>query len=122
VRLGTVSDRLQERFVKTLALDRLCALIEPCLNEARRVEREEERTAFRRLQEELRAYTTTPTGVGLDVPAWLRRLEAEVHRVQANTSETAKAAENFFRVHRQAVSFEEVQRQLREWERPALPS
>lgn len=122
IRLGTVSDRLQERFVKTLALDRLCALIEPCLSESRRVEREEERTAFRRLQEELRAYTTTPTGVGLDVPAWLRRLEAEVHRVQANHSETSKAAENFFRVHRQAVSFEEVQRQLREWERPALPS
>src|SRR5262249_49485613 len=31
IRLGTVTDRLSERFVKPLALDRLCALIEPCL-------------------------------------------------------------------------------------------
>jgi hypothetical protein len=122
VRLGTVSDRLQERFVKPLALDRLCALIEPCLSEARKVEREDDRPAFRRLQEELRTYTATPTGVGLDVPAWLRRLEAEVHRVQAVRSDVAKLAENFFRVQRQPVSHDEVQRQLREWERPALPS
>lgn len=122
VRLGTISDRLHERFVKPLALDRLCALIEPSLAEARRIEQEEERPAFRRLQEELRTYTTNPTGVGLDVPAWLRRLEAEVHRVQANRSENTRLAENFFRVQRLSVSHDEVQRQLREWERPALPS
>ncbi len=122
VRLGTVSDRLQERFVKPLALDRLCALIEPSLGEARKVEREEERPAFRHLQEELRTYTATPTGVGLDVPAWLRRLEMEVHRVQAVRSDVAKLAEGFFRVQRLPVSHDEVQRQLREWERPALPS
>jgi hypothetical protein len=121
VRLGTIADRLQERFVKPLALDRLCALIEPCLNEARRIDREEERPAFRRLREELDSFTATPTGVGLDVPAWLRRLEAEVHRVQAHRSDVARLAENFFRVGRRPVSHEEVQRQLREWERPALP-
>jgi hypothetical protein len=121
VRLGTVSDRLNERFVKPLALDRLCALIEPSLREARRDGPEEERPAFQRLQAELRTYTATPTGVGLDVPAWLRRLETEVHRVQANRTTVAVLAENFFRIPRRAVSLEDVQRQLREWERPALP-
>src|SRR5262249_37949901 len=35
LRLHTVTDRLQERFVKPLALDRLCALIEPAMEEAR---------------------------------------------------------------------------------------
>jgi hypothetical protein len=122
VRLGTITDRLQECFVKPLALDRLCALIDPCLVEMRKIEHEEERPAFRRLQEELSTYTTTPTGVGLDVPAWLRRLEAEVHRAQAYRSDMAKLAENFFRVQRLPVSHEEVQHQLREWQRPALPS
>ncbi len=122
VRLGTIRDRLNERFVKPLALDRLCALIDPCLREARQDGTEEDRPAFRRLQAELRTYTASPTGVGLDVPSWLRRLEAEVHRVQANRTTVAVLAENFFRIPRRPVSHEEVQRQLREWERPALPS
>jgi hypothetical protein len=122
VRLSTITDRLNERFVKPLALDRLCALIEPCLREARQDGQEEERPSFQRLQNELRSYTATPTGVGLDVPAWLRRLETEVHRVQANRTTVAVLAENFFRIPRRPVSHEDVQRQLREWERPALPS
>jgi hypothetical protein len=122
VRLGTVSDRLGERFVKPLALDRLCALIEPCLREAREDGPEADRPSFSRLQAELRTYTASPTGVGLDVPAWLRRLEGEVHRVQASRTTVAVLAENFFRIPRRAVNPEEVQRQLREWDRPALPS
>jgi hypothetical protein len=121
VRLGTIADRLNERFVKPLSLDRLCALIEPCLDEARRIERESERPSFARLREELRAYTASPTGVGLDVPAWLRRLEAEVRRVQASRTSMAALAESFFRVPRHPVSHDDVLRQLREWERPALP-
>ena len=34
MRLSTIRDRLNERFVKPLALDRLCALIEPSMHEA----------------------------------------------------------------------------------------
>ena len=74
-----------------------------------------------RLQQEMRVYVANPAGVGLDVPAWLRRLEAEVRRVQASRSSMAALAENFFRVPRREVSHADVQRQLREWERPALP-
>jgi hypothetical protein len=118
VRLSTVSDRLNERFVKPLALDRLCALIEPSMDEARRTG---ERPAFARLQQELAAYTATPTGVGLDVPFWLRRLEMEVHRVQATHTTIAMLAEHFFRVPRKPLAFDEIQQQLRDWDRPALP-
>ena len=110
MRLGTVSDRLSERFVKPLALDRLCALVEPAMREARH-----ERRAGRRspgCSEELQAYTATPTGVGLDVPAWLRRLEMEVHRVQAAHTTIAVLAESFFRVPRRPLSYDELQRQL----------
>src|SRR5262249_7854190 len=122
IRLGTVSDRVNERFVKPLALDRLCALIEPCLEEARKVEEEAGRPSFQRLQQEMRVYVTSPAGVGLDVPAWLRRLEAEVRRVQASRTSMAALAENFFRVPRREVSHEEVQRQLREWGRAGPPA
>ena len=118
VRLGTVADRLGERFVKPLALDRLCALIEPAMREARE---ERGRPAFARLRTEVRAFTATPAGVGLDVPAWLRRLELEVHRVQAAHTTIASLAEGFFRVPRRPLTYEELQRQLGEWERPALP-
>jgi hypothetical protein len=118
VRLGTVADRLGERFVKPLALDRLCALVEPAMAEARR---DNGRPAFARLRKEVEAFTSTPTGVGLDVPAWLRRLELEVQRAQAARTTIAALAEGFFRVPRRTLSYEELQRQLREWERPALP-
>jgi hypothetical protein len=75
MRLRTVADRLQERFVKALALDRLCALIEPVMAE---VHGGGPGAAFARLAEELKPYAETPVGVGLDVPQWLRRLDAEV--------------------------------------------
>jgi hypothetical protein len=119
-RLSTVGDRLGERFVKPLALDRLCALIEPAMVEARHPPTLE-RPTLERLREELRAYTATPFGVGLDVPYWLRRMEMEVHRVQATQTTIAMLAESHFRIPRRPLSPEEVQRQLRGWERPALP-
>ena len=69
----------------------------------------------------MEAYTATPTGVGLDVPFWLRRLEMEVHRARAAHSATAVLAENFFRVPRRPLTYDDLQRQLRDWGRPALP-
>jgi hypothetical protein len=119
VRLGTITDRLNERFVKPLALDRLCAGIEPAMLEARG--EPGQRPAFERLQRELQTYTATPFGVGLDVPYWLRRLEMEVHRVQATHTTIAVLVEGFFRVPRRPLSYEDLQRQLRGWERPPLP-
>jgi hypothetical protein len=121
VRLNTVRDRLQERFVKPLALDRLSARIEPVMKQARTGAPEEARPAFALLRQELAVYTATPFGVGLDVPYWLRRLEMEVHRVQAAQTTIAVLAESHFRVPRHPLTYEEVQRQLRGWERPPLP-
>jgi hypothetical protein len=121
IRLGTVTDRLGERFVKPLALDRLCALIEPCLNEARTVEEEAARPAFRRLQEELRHYTASPSGVGLDVPGWLRRVENERTKTQLGRKGKSGAGETVQRIAARDLSHDEVERQLIDWERPALP-
>jgi hypothetical protein len=118
MRLSTIRDRLAERFVKPLALDRLSALIEPAMRQARQ---EGDRPDFARLQRELQVYTATPTGVGLDVPYWLRRLEMEVRRVQAARTTIAVLAENFFRVPRRPLAWSELQRQLGDWERPSLP-
>jgi hypothetical protein len=120
MKLSTIRDRLHERFIKPLALDRLCALIEPSMREG--AEEKGERSSFVRLQRELQVYTASPMGVGLDVPYWLRRLEMEVHRVQAARTTIAVLAENFFRVPRRSLSWDDLQRQLGDWDRPLLPT
>jgi len=119
IRLGTVRDRLQERFLKALALDRLSARIEPAMDAARTGVAEPD--AFARLCDELAPHVAHPVGVGLDVPYWLRRLEMEVHRVQASQTTIASLAEHFFRVPRRPLALDDFLRQLNEWQIPALP-
>jgi len=68
----------EPNIVRSAAAERMGAFIEPAMREARQ---EGERPSFIRLQRELRVYTASPMGVGLDVPYWLRRLEMEVQRV-----------------------------------------
>jgi hypothetical protein len=116
MRLGTVADRLQERFVKPLALDRLCALIEPAMAEARQMG--EGSSAFARLEKELKPLTANPTGVGLDVPHWLRRLGLEVQRVRAGQSAIALLAEGLLQVPKRALTIEELKQEVENWEKP----
>jgi hypothetical protein len=115
MRLRTVADLLQERFIKPLALDRLCALIEPAMREARQAQGAR---SFARLERELQPLAANPTGVGLDVPQWLRRLEMEVRQVQASQTAVAVLAEEFLRVPKKVLSLEELQQQVRDWEKP----
>jgi hypothetical protein len=107
--LRTVADRVQERFVRPLALDRVCAMIEPAMDEARRGGPGE---AFARLEQELEDYAQTTTGAGLDVPQWLRRLEGEVYRVQASRTAVAGLAENLLQIPRVIVPLEDLLRQF----------
>jgi hypothetical protein len=115
MRLGTVAERVQERFVKPLAVDRLCALIEPAMEEARSAE---PAPSFTRLEEELRPFVAAPAGAGLEVPSWLRRLAEEVERVRATRSTIAVLAQKLFEVPERMVPWEELQRQIQEWDRP----
>jgi hypothetical protein len=114
LRMGTVADRLGERFVKPLALDRLCALIEPAMEEARTAGGG---SAFARFQAELATWTEAPAGVGFDVPQWLRRLEAEMQRVRGARSAIAALVENYFRVPQRALGYEELRQHLDDWHR-----
>ncbi len=115
VRLNTVGDRLREQFVKPLAVDRLCALIGPAMAEARQPG---ERPSFARLEEELKAHTASPTGVGLDVPHWLRRLGEEVQRVRASQTQLAELAGDVYQLPQAVLSYEDLQRQMEDWEKP----
>lgn len=75
MRMPTVADRLAERFVRPLTIDRIRALVEPAIEEARKGG---ESPKFEMLEFETATLTREPTGVGLDVPAWLVALEEEV--------------------------------------------
>jgi hypothetical protein len=118
VRLRTVADRMQERFIRPLAVDRLAALIEPAMQEARQGGTS---ASFRRLQEQLEKLAATPTGVGLDVPPWLRRLEAEVQRVNATRSGLAVLVQKQSRIPKTRLSRAELEEQLAWWTPPAEP-
>src|SRR5205823_5131104 len=86
IHLITISDRLEERFVKPLRLDRLAALIGPAVDEAKL---EGDHPTFVQLKKDLQQFASAPTGVGLDAPAWLRRLEMETQRVHATKTAVA---------------------------------
>ena len=78
MRMPTVADRILERFVQPMTIDRMRALIEPA---ARDAEANRPSGAFDLLQREADLLTQHPTGVGLDMPAWLAALEEEVEMV-----------------------------------------
>ena len=83
MKMPTVADRLNERFVKPMTIDRMRALIRPAIRQLRASDREESH-AFDLLVEEAHLMMREPTGVGLDIPAWLLMLEEEVDRVLQN--------------------------------------
>jgi hypothetical protein len=128
IRLATIRDRIEERFVQPLVLDRLCALIEPALEHAQATpcqiaEKGSDPlvsgglTPFPDLEKELEPFATNPSGVGLDVPAWLVRLQNELERVRTSQSDLGNLAETMFHVPKVAVPFESLLAQLSDWEK-----
>jgi hypothetical protein len=109
LRLRTVADRLGERFVKPLAVDRLCALVPLAVEAAGKPQAEEVR---RRLEEELQPFIAEPEGVGFDPPSWLRRLEAAVGQARAARTEVAVLIEELFRIPKVILTPEELLQQL----------
>jgi hypothetical protein len=77
LRLRSVRDRLEERFVAPLEIDRLAAKLEPAWRAAQRGA-DESTPVFARLQAEIDGFARNPLGVGLEVPPWLRRLEQDL--------------------------------------------
>jgi hypothetical protein len=77
VRLRSIAERLGQRFVQGLAIDRLRALVRPALAE---LHAGQTPAAFEQLRRQLAEFTAEPSGTGLDVPAWLAALEDEVDR------------------------------------------
>lgn len=87
MRMPTVADRILERFVQPMTIDRMRALVGPAMRDA---EANCESQAFVLLEQEAESLTRHPTGVGLDVPAWLDSLEEEVEELAKRRSSSSE--------------------------------
>lgn len=90
LRLRTVRDRLEERFIAPLAVDRISALMSPAWKAARQGA-DERHEAIARFRTEVDALAAKPLGVGLDVPPWLERLEGDLLTLRRTGPETPGA-------------------------------
>jgi hypothetical protein len=112
MRMPTVADRLAERFIRPLTIDRIRALVAPAIDEAREGG---ESPKFEMLQHDTEYLTREPTGVGLDVPAWLVALEEEVEDVLASDDRQCREQDLAAVIPPLLLSFDDAQRQLDEW-------
>lgn len=120
IRLRTVRDLLEERFVKPLAVERLCALIGPALKE---MNTGAAGPAMARFEKLLREQAAEPTGVGLDVPIWIQRLYQELHRarpgqatIEPEESDEPPPKDDDDEIKpAKLLTFAEVQQELAQW-------
>ncbi|TVQ01561.1 MAG: hypothetical protein EA381_05310 [Planctomycetaceae bacterium] len=78
MRMPTVADRILERFVQPMTIDRMRSLVEPATRDA---EANLPSEAFDLLEREASLLTQHPTGVGIDMPVWLAALDEETEMV-----------------------------------------
>jgi hypothetical protein len=112
MRMPTVADRLGERFVRPMVIDRIRALVQPAMEEAHHGV---PGASFALLRKEIELLTREPTGVGLDVPAWLMALEEEVATVTQGDVDTGSDTPWEVVIPQITLSLEETQRQLEKW-------
>ena len=111
MKMPTVADRLNERFVKPMTIDRMRALIRPAMRQLRASENEDSR-AFELLIQEAHLMMREPTGVGLDIPAWLLMLEEEVDRVLHNNRNVPQVQRLERAVPQIPISHQQLQEQF----------
>jgi hypothetical protein len=113
MRLATVADRLAERFVRTLAIDRLKSLVGPAVLHARRGVTS---PAFAALEAEAGDMADEPTGAGLDLPDWLLGLEEEVERATMPPTRVEVAVAPVDPAEQVRLSWTEFLQQLSNWD------
>ncbi len=114
MRLPSIAERLGERFVRPLDIDRLCALVRPAVEELRAGRMP---VSFTFLEEEVAQFTEEPGGVGFEVPGWLEALEEEVSRLgNREPDEDLAPLDAAAAIPQLRLSREEIETQIDEWE------
>ena len=113
MRLPTVADRLAERFVRPLAIDRVKSLVKPAVEQARSGGQS---AAFEQLEAEAGQMADEPTGAGLDLPDWLLALEEEVERNTSPQRRSDPPGDLWDCQPRVRLTWHQFQEQLANWE------
>ncbi len=112
MRLRSIGDRLAERFVRPLAVDRLRALVGPAIREEREGREAADSRAFRQLREQIAPFAENLSGAGFEVPGWLEALEDEVDRVRENQDTDDRLPDALLSIPTQRLSWEAAVRQV----------
>ena len=112
MRLPSIADRLAERFVRPLVVDRLRALVRPAMEEAPG-KPQAASGAFALLEKGVAEFTRDICGAGFDVPEWLESLEQEVDRVLSNGPEDEELPDPPLPVLQVRLTQEELREQIR---------
>ena len=107
--------------MRPLAIDRVRALVRPAMESMRSaalrgLSTADDESYFSALEQECTELTQEPTGVGLDVPAWLEALESEVETAGQAISHPELAAAVEPPLSQRPLTSEEVTRQLSDWQ------
>lgn len=92
VRLPTLHDRISERIIGTLTVNRMAARVPRCCPDLTDVTQEEAETEFEALRLEVTDYMETRIGSGIEPPSWMLHLTRELDRVQDEQSGLATEA------------------------------
>jgi hypothetical protein len=109
VKLRAVRDRLEERFLRPLEIDRAAAQVPPAA-EAARAGQSDANPLLARLRVAIEPLEATVIGVGLDVPAWVRRLEEALRATRDRTADPPATAPP-------GLTYEELERQIEDWDK-----
>ncbi len=112
MRLPSVSERLNERFMRPLLIDQLCALIRPAMHDE---DPEMRRLAFEAIREQAEAFLDEPSGAGLDLPTWLVALEEEVRTVKDDDVVSLDQLLTEFALPATSLTIEQFQSQVAAW-------
>ena len=112
MRLATVSERINERFVRPLVIDRVKALVEPALSDDDDVRE----VAFTALEQEIADLAREPSGAGLDLPDWLAALEDEVTAARSRFNHQSSTDRLSHRIGQVQLSWNELLEQMDDYE------
>lgn len=109
MRMPSVADRIQERFVQSMTVDRMRALIGPAIIKARQGQASSE---FELLQSEANRLTAHPAGAGLDLPQWLGSIEQEVEEVMNRQEGMENAPDALLTIPQSRTTLNQLAEQL----------
>src|SRR5262249_32305223 len=112
LRLASISERVREEFQTPMEIDRLCALVEPAMENENR---SESARHFDELRRQIDFLTANPSGSGIDLPVWLSRLEQEAQRVKAIEGEDTRINGGFMETPQIRLSLEGVRKEIEKW-------